>query len=279
MGNMDPKALRMRVENISTIPTIPSVLKQLSTIIENPKVSLNEISHFVSQDPALTTKILQMVNSALYGFPGRISSVNHAVMLLGLNVVKGLLLSVSVFEIMHKAMIGLREHSIGVAIVSREIARKKGLKEPEEVFVAGLLHDVGKVILTLAWPEEYDRTVREAESAGIAIFDAERNQFSETHAAVAGWLSEKWHFPKKLCECIANHHRPHTSALAPFETAMVHTADVIVKARGIGYSGDRLVPDVSARAWETLALSEADLREILKELEDSVEQATEEFRA
>jgi len=279
MGNMDPKALRMRVENISTIPTIPSVLKQLSTIIENPKVSLNEISHFISQDPALTTKILQMVNSALYGFPGRISSVNHAVMLLGLNVVKGLLLSVSVFEIMHKAMIGLREHSIGVAIVSREIARKKGLKEPEEVFVAGLLHDVGKVILTLAWPEEYDRTVREAESAGIAIFDAERNQFSETHAAVAGWLSEKWHFPKKLCECIANHHRPQTSALAPLETAMVHTADVIVKARGIGYSGDRLVPDVSARAWETLALSEADLREILKELEDSVEQATEEFRA
>lgn len=279
MGNMDPKALRMRVENISTIPTIPSVLKQLSTIIENPKVSLNEISHFVSQDPALTTKILQMVNSALYGFPGRISSVNHAVMLLGLNVVKGLLLSVSVFEIMHKAMIGLREHSIGVAIVSREIARKKGLKEPEEVFVAGLLHDVGKVILTLAWPEEYDRTVREAESAGIAIFDAERNRFSETHAAVAGWLSEKWHFPKKLCECIANHHRPQTSALAPLETAMVHTADVIVKARGIGYSGDRLVPDVSARAWETLALSEADLREILKELEDSVEQATEEFRA
>jgi len=279
MGNMDPKALRMRVENISTIPTIPSVLKQLSTIIENPKVSLNEISHFISQDPALTTKILQMVNSALYGFPGRISSVNHAVMLLGLNVVKGLLLSVSVFEIMHKAMIGLREHSIGVAIVSREIARKKGLKEPEEVFVAGLLHDVGKVILTLAWPEEYDRTVREAESAGIAIFDAERNRFSETHAAVAGWLSEKWHFPKKLCECIANHHRPQTSALAPLETAMVHTADVIVKARGIGYSGDRLVPDVSARAWETLALSEADLREILKELEDSVEQATEEFRA
>jgi len=279
MNSMDPKALRSRVENISTIPTIPSVLKQLSTIIENPKISLNEISHFVSQDPALTTKILQMVNSALYGFPGRISSVNHAVMLLGLNVVKGLLLSVSVFEIMHKAMIGLREHSIGVAIASKVLARMKGLKEPEEVFVAGLLHDVGKVILTLSWPEEYDRTVKEAESSGIAIFDAERSRFSETHAAVAGWLAEKWHFPRKLCECIANHHRPQTSSLAPLETAIVHMADVLVKARGLGYSGDRLVPDVNAKAWETLALSEADLREILKELEDSVEQTEEEFRA
>ena len=279
MSSLDPKTLRSRVENISTIPTIPSVLKQLSTIIENPKISLNEISHFVSQDPALTTKILQMVNSALYGFPGRISSVNHAVMLLGLNVVKGLLLSVSVFEIMHKAMIGLREHSIGVAIASKVLARKKGLKEPEEVFVAGLLHDVGKVILTLSWPEEYDRTVKEAESSGIAIFDAERSRFSETHAAVAGWLAEKWHFPRKLCECIANHHRPQTSSLAPLETAIVHMADVLVKARGLGYSGDRLVPDVNVKAWETLALSEADLREILKELEDSVEQTEEEFRA
>ena len=278
MSSLDPKTLRSRVENISTIPTIPSVLKQLSTIIENPKISLNEISHFVSQDPALTTKILQMVNSALYGFPGRISSVNHAVMLLGLNVVKGLLLSVSVFEIMHKAMIGLREHSIGVAIASKVLARMKGLKEPEEVFVAGLLHDVGKVILTLSWPEEYDRTVKEAESSGIAIFDAERSRFSETHAAVAGWLAEKWHFPRKLCECIANHHRPQTSSLAPLETAIVHVADVLVKARGLGYSGDRLVPDVNVKAWETLALSEADLREILKELEDSVEQTEEEFK-
>jgi putative nucleotidyltransferase with HDIG domain len=279
MSNLDPKALRTRVENISTVPTVPSVLKQLSTIIENPKISLNEISHFVSKDPALTTKILQMVNSALYGFPGRISSVNHAVMLLGLNVVKGLLLSVSVFEIMHKAMIGLREHSIGVAIASKVIAQKKGLKEPEEVFVAGLLHDVGKVILILMFPDEYDKAVKESEASAIAIFDTERNHFSETHAAVAGWLSEKWHFPKKLCDCLANHHRPQVSTLAPLETSIVHMADILVKARGIGFSGDNLVPELNPQAHEILNLTEADLREVLKELEDSVEQTEEEFKA
>ena len=279
MSNLDPKALRIRVENISTVPTVPSVLKQLSTIIENPKISLNEISHFVSKDPALTTKILQMVNSALYGFPGRISSVNHAVMLLGLNVVKGLLLSVSVFEIMHKAMIGLREHSIGVAIASKVIAQKKGIKEPEEVFVAGLLHDVGKVILILMYPDEYDKAVKESEISSIAIFDAERNHFSETHAAVAGWLSEKWHFPKKLCDCLANHHRPQVSTLAPLETSIVHMADILVKARGIGYSGDNLVPELNPQAQGILNLTEADLREVLKELEDSVEQTEEEFKA
>jgi HD-like signal output (HDOD) protein len=279
MSNLDPRTLRTRVENISTVPTVPSVLKQLSTIIENPKISLNEISHFVSKDPALTTKILQMVNSALYGFPGRISSVNHAVMLLGLNVVKGLLLSVSVFEIMHKAMIGLREHSIGVAIASKVIAQKKGLKEPEEVFVAGLLHDVGKVILILMYPDEYDKAVKESEASAIAIFDTERNHFSETHAAVAGWLSEKWHFPRKLCDCLANHHRPQVSTLAPLETSIVHMADILVKARGIGFSGDNLVPELNPQAHEILNLTEADLREVLKELEDSVEQTEEEFKA
>ncbi len=279
MSNLDPKALRIRVENISTVPTVPSVLKQLSTIIENPKISLNEISHFVSKDPALTTKILQMVNSALYGFPGRISSVNHAVMLLGLNVVKGLLLSVSVFEIMHKAMIGLREHSIGVAIASKVIAQKKGLKEPEEVFVAGLLHDVGKVILILLYPDEYEKAVKETDTSSIAIFDAERNHFSETHAAVAGWLSEKWHFPKKLCDCLANHHRPPVSTLAPLETSIVHMADILVKARGIGYSGDHLVPELNSQAHDILNLTESDFREVLKEVEDSVEQTEEEFRA
>ncbi len=279
MSNLDPKILRNRVENISTIPTIPSVLQQLSTIIENPKISLNEISHFVSKDPALTTKILQMVNSALYGFPGRISSVNHAVMLLGLNVVKGLLLSVSVFEIMNKTMIGLREHSIGCAIGSKVLAQKKGLKEPEEVFVAGLLHDVGKVILTLIYPDDYDKAQKQAEAAGISIYDAERSQFSETHAAVAGWLSEKWHFPKKLCECTANHHRPQVSVLAPLEASIVHTADVLIKARGIGFSGDAIVPELNPKAFELLALTEEDLRDVLKEIEDSVEQAEEEFRS
>jgi HD-like signal output (HDOD) protein len=128
------------------------------------------------------------------------------------------------------------------------------------------------------YPEEYDRTVKEAEAAGISIFDAERNHFSETHAAVAGWLSEKWHFPKKLCDCIENHHRPQVSTLAPLETAIVHMADVLVKARGLGFSGDNLVPEVNPKAWETLGLAEADLREILKELEDSVEQTEEEFK-
>ncbi len=155
MANIDARVLRHRVQNISTLPTIPDVVKRLSVIIENPSISLNEITQFVSNDPALATKILKMVNSAIYGFPGRISSVSHAIMLIGVNVVKGLLLGISVFEVMQKAMVGLREHSVACAVAARVLATKKGMKEPEEISVAGLIHDIGKVILTLEFPDEY----------------------------------------------------------------------------------------------------------------------------
>ena len=112
-----------------------------------------EISRFISQDPVLTSRVLKMVNSPIYGFPGRISSVNQAVLLLGLNVVRGLLFGVTVFDLMQQTMIGLWEHSMGCAILSRLMAVKKGLKDPEEASIHGLLHDIGKVVLVLKFPD------------------------------------------------------------------------------------------------------------------------------
>ena len=273
MSNIDPKVLRHKVENINTLPTVPGVLKRLSVVIEKPRITLVEISAFISKDAALTTKVLKMVNSAIYGFPGRIASVSHATMLLGLNIIKGLLLGVSVFELMQKAMNGLYEHSLACAIASRIIAQKKGLKEPEEVSVAGLLHDIGKVILTLEFPTEYQAAMNEAQGKGISIFDAEKNQFNATHANVGSWLAEKWHFPRNLIEVIECHHRPALAKNAPLETAIVHMADLLVRARGFGFAGEIFVPEVNAIAYELLNLSESDIKDVLREVEDNMESA------
>ncbi len=272
---MEVKLLRDKIEHIHTLPTIPGVLKRLSGIIDNPGVSLNEISHFVSNDPALASKVLKMVNSAIYGFPGRISSISHAVMLLGLNVVKGLLLGVSVLEVMQQAMLGLREHSIGCAVAAKVIAEKKGIKEPDEISVAGLLHDIGKVILILEFPREYQKALGDAAEKGISIAEAEVLTFPESHARVGSWLAEKWHFPKSLVEIIENHHKPENSRIVPVETAIVHVSDVLIRARGIGFPGDSFVYPVSQSAFEKLALSESDLREILKIIEHSIESTQE----
>jgi putative nucleotidyltransferase with HDIG domain len=273
MGNIDPKILRHKVESINTLPTVPGVLKKLSVIIEKPRITLVEISAFISNDPALTTKVLKMVNSAIYGFPGRIASVSHATMLLGLNVIKGLLLGVSVFELMQKTMNGLYEHSLACAIASRVIAQKKGLKEPEEVSVAGLLHDIGKVILMLEFQKEYETAMNEAQAKSISIFEAEKNQFNATHANVGSWLAEKWHFPRSLIEVIEYHHRPALSRSVPVETAIVHLADILVRARGFGFAGENFVPEVNSAAFELLKLSESDIKDILKEMEENMESA------
>jgi putative nucleotidyltransferase with HDIG domain len=260
---------RSKIENINALPTVPGSFKSISSFLEKPAVSLDKIGHLISQDPALTTKILKMVNSAAYGFPGRISSISHAVMLLGLNVVKGLLLGVSVFEIMEKMMSGLWAHSVGCAIAAREIAGKLNIKDPEEISVAALLHDIGKVIMILEYQQEYEETIREASTAECLIYDAEKVFFTETHTSVGMWLAEKWNFPRNLVEVIAYHHTPQMSRLAVKETAIVHLADILVRARGIGFAGDNFVPLLNNVAFETLGLSNDDIRDVLVKVEEA----------
>ena len=271
MTKLDIQSLRDRVERINTLPTIPSVLKKLLGVIENPRISLSEISNFISNDPALATKVLKMVNSPVYGFPGRISSVSQAVILLGLNVVKGLLLGVSVFDLMQKSMIGLWEHSIGCAVMARIIAKKKQFKEPEEVSVGGLLHDIGKVILILQFPDDYQKAMSEAEKTNITIAEAERNFFAANHASAGAWVARKWSFPRNLTDMIECHHRPHLAKNASFQTAVVHLSDVLLRGRGFGFAGDNKVPAVNPATWEKLQLSKEDILDVLSESEDALE--------
>lgn len=276
MSNMDVRLVRERIENIQALPTIPKVLNKLLGVIENPRVSLNEISNFISGDPSLATKVLRMVNSPVYGFPGRISSVNQAVILLGLTVVKGMLLGVSVFDLMQKTMIGLWEHSIGTAIFSRIIAIKKGYKEPDELSVSGLLHDIGKVFLILQFSDEYEKALKETEQDSVVIYEAEKNHFNTTHASVGSWMARKWRFPPNLIDIIEYHHKPHLTKTTPFESSVVHVADILVRARGYGFPGDNLIMPVQTEAWDLLGLNENDVIEIFKEAEDSL-QMTEEL--
>lgn len=270
MCSMDVRKVRERIENVTALPTIPKVLNKLLAVIENPRVSLNEISNFIAGDPALTTKVLRMVNSPVYGFPGRISSVNQAVILLGLTVVKGLLLGVSVFDLMQKTMVGLWEHSIGCAIFSRIIAVKKGHKEPDELSVDGLLHDIGKVFLVLQFPEQYQKALAESQQHSLTIYDAERNHFNTTHSSVGSWMAQKWRFPSSLIEVIEYHHKPQLAKTTQLESSIVHLADILVRARGYGFPGDNLVMPAEKAAWDILGFTEANLVEVFREAEDSL---------
>ncbi len=270
---MDAKLLRSQIERIDTLPTIPSVLRKLLVVIENPKISLTEVGNFIASDPVLTSRVLKMVNSPIYGFPGRISSVQQALILLGLNVVRGLLLGVSVFEVMQKSMVGLWEHSLGCAVTAKIIAKKKNIPEPEEVSIEALLHDIGKVVLSLRFKDEYERVVKEAESKDILIIDSEKEIFGITHAESGAWIARKWNFPLSLVEAIEYHHKPNLSKNVPMHTAIVHLSDILTRAIGFGFAGDNYVPAVNQAAWDLLGLSNEDLKEIIEEMERTLTDA------
>lgn len=268
---MKPQEIRAKIESLDAIPAISPVVRRLLLTMEAPTASFRELGEIISKDQAITAKLLRMVNSPLYGFPGRISSVSQALILLGLHVVKGILLGLSVVEIMEKTMMGLWEHSLFTAITARTIAVKKGMAEPEEVMTSALLHDIGKVALKINFPAEYDRALSLAETRWILIRKAEDQVFGLSHTTAGGWLAKRWNFPVALAEPIAYHHKPALAKYAPEQTAVVHVADLLVRARGFGFGGDRLVPPVDPAVWESLNLQEDDLRETLDVLEDAAQ--------
>lgn len=274
----DEMVVRSSVEQTTTFPTISGIAKKAMELASSPDTSLREMSEFIAQDSALVARLLKTINSVVYGFPRRISSVTEALLLLGLDVVPGLLLNLTVFDLMKEMMVGLWEHSAGCAIACRLIARKKGIKDPEEASIYGLLHDVGKTILLVRWPRLYERALEDAKVRDASIRTMEKRLFSIDHTMVGSWIAAQCRFPEKFIEVIKCHHAPQLAVDARVETAVAHLADIIVRARGFGFAGDNSVPAVDPAAWELLGLSESDLRDIFAEMEDLLEEIEERAR-
>lgn len=261
--------LKKIIIDTRTLPTLPVVIGKLNSLAENDKVSVQEMARIVSSDQVLSARILRLANSPSYGFY-RVSTISNAMILLGVNVVKSLALSSSFFEIMEKESVGLWEHSLGVGVASNLIARKLRLPECEEIATAGLLHDIGKVIISLKCREaeaEIRRIVRDKQ---VSIQVAEREILDTDHAEVGGWLSSCWFLPAKLSEPITFHHEVCLAENHRVKTAVVHIADVLIKASGFGDSGDTYVPPIQQTAWDVLNLTDQHLVELVDEIADKL---------
>jgi len=261
--------LKKIIMDTKTLPTLPGVISKLNSLSESDKSSVHEMARIVSSDQILSARILRLANSPSYGFY-RVSTISNAMILLGVNVVRSLALSSSIFEIMEKDSVGLWEHSLGAGMAANLIARKLGLPECEEISTAGLLHDIGKVIISLKCGEaaaEIRRFVREERAT---MREAEREILDTDHGEVGGWLAKCWFLPDKLSEPIVFHHDVKLAVNHRVKTAVVHVADVLVKASGFGDSGDPYVPQIQNTAWDVLRLTERHLAELVEELEDKL---------
>ncbi len=263
----DRMTAKREVKRIKNLPTVPGIVAKISRMVENPETSAAEVGRLITQDQVLSAKVLRMANSAFFGMSRKISSIAQALMILGFDVVKGLVLTSSVFDMIQKSMAGLWEHSIGCAAASGAVATVLGRDDAEEILVAGLLHDLGKVVLALNMSEEMAMIRDKVEKENILFYEAELEIMDFHHGEIGQWLAEHWNLPESLAEPMRLHHNPERAVVYPESTAIVHIADIIIRGWGFGYAGDPLVPPVSMAAWDLLGLKTTDFPAILEILE------------
>lgn len=271
--------LHQIVERIEELPTLPQVAAKIMRLIDDPNTSAQDVHRVMSRDPALAGKMLKLVNSAFYGLPHKVSNLNQAIVLLGFNTIKSLALSVSVFGVFGKNRSGSKfdrdrfwRHAVGSACIYRVLARKGKVVDPETAFVAGLLHDIGKLVMDQYAAEELAKVLEEAEFRKCAFVDAERAVLSTDHSAIGGWLAEKWGFPEVLMNWVRDHHVAGLESQQPTIAISVF-ADYLCKVKGIAASGSFEPAVLNKDAWACLKLDKADLPPIIQEVNEEIKLA------
>ncbi len=269
-----PDALRASVQ---ALPVLPTAVTRLLTITQQPEVSVGEIARVIESDPTLMARTLRVANSPLYSTGRAIKTAQQATVLLGIEAVVNLALGVSVASVqeqLHEQLPidaeAFGRHSIAVALASRKLARHVKLPHPGEAFVAGLLHDIGKLVLLMHHGEAYADVMRRAQQGEEALDALEKETFDLDHAAAGHALCLHWNVPASMAEAVAAHHaEPGTHPVGD----VVRKANNLVKTIQIGFSGNRFISaapgqpgDLTAQGW---------LRALILNLSEEIEQAEE----
>lgn len=259
------------------LPEIPSVVFELNEVIANPISSADHIARVVNKSPSLTALLLRIVNSSFYGLPSKIDKVSHAVTLIGTREISGLALGISILSIFKNIpremidMYSFLKHSLACGILSRILAAQKNFGQTEQLFVSGLLHDLGRLILYIYFAEESHNILSRARNNNKLLYEAEYDYLDCNHAQVGKQLMEQWKLPLILENNVLYHHNP-SEAQQPIPAAIIHLADIIVNSLGIGSSGEKFVPPLDTAAWENLDLP-------LSSFETVIGQATHQFHS
>lgn len=271
-----------KISTISTIPTLPTVLDKITSLLKNPQTSADEIGKAITTDQVLASKVLKLVNSAFYGFPGRISTITHAVVILGFSTIKNIVLTASIFDAFKKekdSSVGFNMekfwfHSVACGATAQTIARHVGNKDREECFIAGLIHDIGKIVLYQNLPTEFNEIFQHARQNDILFYESEKELFNTTHQEVGGIIVKNWNLPLNLQNAVCNHHSISKDSKHYLTTAIVHCSDIIVRAMGYGNSGDSKIPCMEDFVWKDLNLNSKTLPRLLEEINEEAEKAS-----
>ena len=263
------------LEKIKDLPTLPGVYFKINRLLQDRQASLENVSRAIEVDPAMSAKILRLVNSAFYGMRSKSSSISHAIMVMGFNTVKNAVVSVTVLD-----TLGFKEtlrdfdiaafwrHSIGVAVLAKQLAGESRLVPVEDAFMTGLLHDIGKIIMVRYFRDEFAKVLQKMREDKCSFADAETEVAAIDHVQIGAYLVRKWQLPENVIEAVAGHHY-HISS-----SSSSGLVDCIVVANALANSGYRINPDdyvFETHVEKALAPHIADtqswLPEALKEIE------------
>ena len=278
-GEREPELLDLAafIQNDLRLPTLPAIFNRINETIMDPKSSANDIASVISMDVALASRLLTIVNSAFYGFPYKIDTLSRAVAIVGTKQLTTLAFGVSIMKMFEHIpleyidMESFWKHSIGCGLASRLIAGYKNIQNTERLFVAGLLHDIGRLILYSYWPCHMMKTLKRARDTELFVYEAEREELGTDHGEIGGLLVKKWNLPFLLENIIRYHHKPQKSQNR-LESSIVHLADIITNTIEVGASGETLVPVLDSESWASLGLSKNILHPVIEHIDRQLDE-------
>jgi putative nucleotidyltransferase with HDIG domain len=232
---MDAQTFFKKLDSIPDIPTLPSIVVTVNKMLQDYDTSIKNLSKAIEKDQSMVTKILRLVNSTFYGFRSSIKNIPHAIIVLGFNTIRNAVVSVSIIKTFSEKDIceGVEieefwKHSVAVAVTSRYLAEQTRLDSPEDCFVSGLLHDIGKLVLYQYFPDLFSEVWESVKEDNLSFYEAEKNLLPVNHAQIGGYLTKKWQFPVSLIDSITYHHKIRQTVSNLNQLIIVHTADAIV---------------------------------------------------
>lgn len=260
------------------LPALPQVFLELQQAINATNTSADDLAEIISQDPSLTAFLLRMVNSAFYSLPMQIDTISRAVTVVGVNQLSTLAVGTSVMSLFKDVppevldMEQFWKHSVACGLIARRLCRSTGKGDPERAFVAGLLHDIGQLILLQAEPERAAAVLSHARSKDVLLYAEEKKLLGFDHATLGGMLLRKWNFPFILVASVLEHHQPKENQKEP-EPGLVHCAETIATGLGIGSSGEFFVQPPNTKVWESMGLTPDRIDEMIEDLDEELDEA------
>ncbi len=261
------------IKSTSQVASLPTIYLKIEEALNNANCSNQYLIDILSEDTALSARLLRLSNSAMFNFPNKIDSIFQAITIIGTQQLRALVLASSVMKIFKdipQELINMEmfwRHSIACAVSARIIASLRRAANIEYYFLAGLLHDIGRLIMFKEVPTEISEAIQLAAKKQQLLFIVEKEVLGFDHAKLGGMLLKDWKLPPQLVESTAFHHSPRRSADFQDEVAVVHVADIIANSLQLGSSGEHLIPTLDNQAWQRIGLPDSIIATVLKELQ------------